>query len=99
MDSLAIRDIPCAEALLQFGVFHAYHDRAGCDRESCQEPADGQAGADAPGQHFAEVGEIDGMADAGADAGGDEALIVVAGAEFGQASELPPAEVSAGTRI
>ena len=83
MDSLAIRDIPCAEALLQFGVFHAYHDRTGGDRERRQEPADGEAGADAPGQHFEEMAEIDGMADARADAGGDEALIVVAGAEFG----------------
>src|SRR5580692_126465 len=99
IDGPTVRDELCAEAFLQFRVFHADHYGAGCDGEGREEPADGEAGPDAPGQHFAQVGEIDGMADAGADAGGDEALIVVAGAEFGQASELPPAEVSAGTRI
>src|ERR1700690_1578153 len=39
------------------------------------------------------------MADSGANAGGDQALVVALWADFGQASELGPTEVGSGAEI
>jgi len=65
-----------SEPSRQFSIFRTDHQRARQDREGRHGPADSQACSEAPRQHFAEVGEIDGVTDSGADAGGDEGLMV-----------------------
>ncbi len=92
---VAIGGVLRTESSFQLDVFQPNHHRAGGDCEGCQNATDHQPCPHTPGgQHFAEVPEVDGMADARADAGGHEALIVVAGAivspdfspNFGQAA-------------
>ncbi len=54
-----------AEAGFEFFIFHLNHNCA-CDScEGGQYPTDGQARAYTPGEHFAEMTEIDGMAHVG----------------------------------
>ena len=78
-DVLAVFYVLLPKPLLQFRVLHANHHRAGDDGEGGEQPANGKAGAYAPGQHFAKMAEVDGMADAGADARRYEALVWVSG--------------------
>jgi len=44
------------------------------------------------------VGKIDGMAEAGADAGGDE-LLIVSGEQFGKSAELGEGKVGSGEAV
>ena len=97
MHTLTIGNEFGAEALLQFGILHSNHHRAGHDRKCGQEPTDDQPCSHAPSQHFTEMTEIDGMADSGADSGCDESLSMVSGTNFRQASQLRPAEMRSGT--
>jgi hypothetical protein len=85
--------ITFAEAGLQFSILCANHECAGYDRECGESPADGEARAYAPGEHFAEMAEIDGMAHTGANAGGGEALLAMSAEDFSQATELRQSEV------
>ena len=70
------------------------HYCAGCDCESCQRPADCEARAQAPGQHFAEMAQIDWMTYAGADARRYQVLLAVARQHFGQSAQLGEGELS-----
>ncbi len=55
-----------AEAGFEFFIFHLNHNCAGDCCERGQRPADCQSRAYAPGEHLAEMPEIDGMANMGA---------------------------------
>src|ERR1700687_4819433 len=93
VDSLTIRDKFCPEAPLEFGVFHLDHHGAGCDREAGQRPADDQARSHAPGEHLAEMAEVDRMANTRANARDYEPIVAVTGANFWEAAQLCPTEV------
>ena len=82
------------EPFLQFFIFHLDHHGAGDDCPCGEGPADGKARGYAPGEHFAEVRQIDGMPDAGADAGCYQALLTVSVHDLGQSAELLHAEVT-----
>ncbi len=83
----------------EFGVFRAEHDRAGDEGECGERITDGQAAAYAPGKHFAKVGEVNGVADVGADASGGEGFMLMAGEEFGESAELCDCEFVVGESI
>ena len=87
-----------AESFFQFVVFQFDHESAGEDCEGGEEPADGEGAGEAPGEEFAEVGQIYGMAHAGADAGGDE-LLIVSVEQFGKSAELRKGEVGSGEAV
>src|SRR5580698_324322 len=82
-----------AEPLLQFLILHSDHENAGRDRECCERPADGQACAYAPGQHLAEMAQVDGVAHAGANACGYQVLPAVVMPDLGQSAELDQTEL------
>ena len=93
VDSVTIRDKFLAEAPLEFCVLHLNHDGAGCDRDAGQQPADDQTSSYAPCQHFAEMAEIDRMANPRANACDYQPIVAVTGADFWQAAQLCPTEV------
>ena len=93
-DLSAVGAIFVAETLLEFTVFKVEHDRAGEGGEDGKDDQRDCGEGDRPAQEFAEVAQVDGVADAGADAGGDETLVVAIGFEFGEAAELDVCEVA-----
>ena len=91
---MAIGAILFAESFLEFLIFHFDHEGAGEDCEGREDPADGEGAGEAPGEHFAEVGEVDWMAHASAEAGCNQALFATGAEDFGQASKLGECEMS-----
>ena len=83
-----------AEPLLQFPIFQSDHDGAGKQSERGQCKADHQSSPDAPRRHLAQVSQINGMTNPGANARCGKALFAMSGDEFGKASELSSAETS-----
>src|ERR1039458_4917562 len=98
-DGLTINNELGTEALLQLSILHPDHHRTSCDGKRRQHPADCETCSQTPGQHFAEMAKIDRVADSGADSSGDEALVLVFGADFWQTSQLSPGEVGSRARI
>ena len=96
---ILIRSVLFPEPPLQLCILHSDHDRAGDDRKRRQRAADDQPRPEAPGQHFAEMPEIDRMANSRTDSCGDEALLLVSRVNFRQASELRPTEVGSSVFI
>src|SRR5437660_12626657 len=66
-----------AEPFLQFLILHRDHYRAGHDCKCGQCPTNCDARANAPGEHYAEMGQVDRMAHAGANARRHQALFAV----------------------
>ena len=88
MDSVPVDDEVLTESLLQFRILHADHYHSGRDRQPGQEPTYDEARPHAPGQHFAQVSQVNRMPHAGADSRGHQAVIAMPGANFWQAAEL-----------
>lgn len=97
--ALLVLPILVAEARNEFALFVADHDGAGNDGEGCKCPAGGEAGADAPGEEFAEVSEVDGVSDVLTDSVNDQLLLVVFGLEFVMSAELEWGESTASAGI
>ena len=95
----AVFAIFVTEALLEFAVFHAKHENSGDDGKYGKGEAHRQAGTDAPSHEFAEVRQINRVTHAGANAGGDQALLMTRRFEFRAASQLFSAEASAAGAI
>src|ERR1700740_2361696 len=96
---LTVLSIGLVETLLEFCIFSANHDRARNHREGCKAKACREAGAHGPGQHLAQVRQINGMTDPGADAVGHEALFRMFRADFRYPLELFQAEVHTSALI
>jgi hypothetical protein len=70
------------------------HDRARKDCKRSQTPTNRQPSSNTPGEHFAKVREIDGVADVRSNARCDQALFRVLRLNLGQAVQLVLAEVN-----
>lgn len=97
--AVAVISIGLAKSTNQFFFFGCDHGSASDHCEGDERPADGEAAAQAPCQHLAEMGEVDGMTHAGANAAGDQTLVAVAGKYFRQTSELCEGKANSGKPI
>src|SRR5579864_2245915 len=88
----AVLAVVIAEALLQFALFDGDHDGAAKQGKSRESIEDYHAGAHAPGQHFAKMSQVNGMADAGADTAACQPLLKALGMQFGVAAQLRAGE-------
>ena len=82
-----------SKPVLQFLILHPDHDRTRDDRQRGERPADCQAGAQAPGEHLAEMGEINRMAHTRADTTRHQTLCLAA-PDLRQPAELCKSETA-----
>ena len=88
-----------AESLLQLSIFKPDHEGACNHREQGQGIANRQSGSHAPGQHLAQVSQIDRMAHPGAYSRSDQALFGMSGDKFRKPTELCGAESGSGAPV
>src|ERR1700694_6179046 len=94
---LPVPSVFFSKPLLELLVFESDHDHAG-DRCKRRQPiANRQSRADAPGQHLANMSQIDRMANVSADARRHPPLSAMPGHNFRKAAELASAEPCSGT--
>src|ERR1700730_16672007 len=96
---LPVPSVFFSKPLLELLVFESDHDHAGDHRKQSQPIANRQYRADAPGQHLAEMSQIDRMANVGADARRHQPVIAMPGHNFRKGAELASAEPCSGTPV
>jgi len=74
----AVRAVAISKPFLKFGILHPDHHSAGDDRKCCHSKVHCKSGAETPGQHFAEVRQIYGMAHMRADPIRHQSLLIAA---------------------
>src|SRR5437867_9904396 len=95
----SIAPILLPKPLFKFLVFQSDHNHPSDRSEGGQSISHGEPDTDTPGQHLAEVPQINRMPDAIADSRDYQALFSLPRQKFSRAAELRSAEVLSGTFV
>src|SRR5581483_12510624 len=98
-NTASIGAIIVAKAFQQFLILHSDHEGATDQSKDGQSIGHKQTRADAPGQHFAYVSEVERMSDMTTDTSSDKPLVPISDYKLGYSAQLTSREVPCRQKV